>query len=46
MVGLGAIVVLGVGMQWLVRRVRLPAILLLIAAGLVAGPWLGIIEPD
>ena len=46
MVGLGAIVVLGVGMQWLARRVRIPAILLLIGAGLVAGPWLGIIEPD
>lgn len=46
MVGLGAIVVLGVGMQWLARRIRVPAILLLIAAGLAAGPWLGIIEPD
>lgn len=46
MVGLGAIVVLGVGMQWLARRVRVPAILLLIASGLVAGPWLGIIDPD
>ena len=46
MVGLGAIVVLGVGMQWLARRVRVPAILLLIGAGLVAGPWLGIIKPD
>jgi NhaP-type Na+/H+ or K+/H+ antiporter len=46
MVGLGAIVVLGVGMQWLARRVRVPAILLLIAAGLAAGPWLGIIDPD
>jgi NhaP-type Na+/H+ or K+/H+ antiporter len=46
MVGVGAIVVLGVGMQWLARRVRVPAILLLIAAGLAAGPWLGVIEPD
>jgi len=46
MVGLGAIVVLGVGMQWLARRIRVPAILLLIASGLVAGPWLGVIEPD
>lgn len=46
LVGLGAIVVLGVGMQWLARRIRVPAILLLIAAGLAAGPWLGIIEPD
>ena len=46
MVGLGAIVVLGVGMQWLARRLRVPAILLLIASGLAAGPWLGIIDPD
>ena len=46
MVGLGTIVVLGVGMQWLARRIRLPAILLLLASGLVVGPWLGIVEPD
>lgn len=43
---LGAIVVLGVGMQWVARRLRVPAILLLLASGLVAGPWLGIIDPD
>jgi NhaP-type Na+/H+ or K+/H+ antiporter len=46
MVGLGTIVVLGVGMQWVARRIRLPAILLLLASGLVVGPWLGIVEPD
>ena len=40
MVGLGTIVVLGVGMQWLARRLRLPAILLLLASGLIVGPWL------
>ncbi|MCU0311267.1 MAG: sodium:proton antiporter [Acidimicrobiales bacterium] len=45
-VGLGTIVVLGVGMQWLARRVRLPAILLLIAAGLVVGPWLDLVDSD
>jgi NhaP-type Na+/H+ or K+/H+ antiporter len=46
MVGLGTIVVLGVGMQWVARRIRLPAILLLLASGLVVGPWLGIVDPD
>ena len=45
-IGLGTIVVLGVGMQWLARRLQLPAILLLIAAGLVVGPWLDLVDPD
>lgn len=44
-IGLGTIVVLGVGMQWIARRVRVPAILLLIAAGLLVGPGLGIVDP-
>jgi NhaP-type Na+/H+ or K+/H+ antiporter len=44
--GLGTIVVCGVGMQWLARRVRVPAILLLLAAGLVVGPGLGWVDPD
>ena len=45
-IGLGTVVVLGVGMQWLARRLQLPAILLLIAAGLVVGPWLDLVDPD
>ena len=45
-IGLGTIVVLGVGMQWLARRLQLPAILLLIAAGLAVGPWLDLVDPD
>jgi NhaP-type Na+/H+ or K+/H+ antiporter len=44
--GLGTVVVLGVGMQWLARRLRFPAIVLLLAAGLVAGPALGLVETD
>ena len=32
--------------QWLAWRVRLPAILFLLLAGLVAGPLLGWLEPD
>ena len=44
-IGLGTIVVLGVGLQLLARRVRVPAILLLIAAGLFVGPGLGVVDP-
>lgn len=36
---------LGIAAQWLAWRFRLPAILLLSIAGLVAGPWLGWINP-
>lgn len=39
------VAVLGIGAQWLAWRFRLPAILLLSLAGLVAGPWLGLIKP-
>jgi len=37
--------VLGVGAQWLAWRVHLPAIVLLTAVGIAAGPWLGLIDP-
>ena len=36
---------LGIAAQWLAWRFHLPAILLLSVAGLVAGPWLGLINP-
>jgi len=41
----GLIGVLGVGSQWLAWRLRLPAIVLMLAAGLIAGPVLGILDP-
>ncbi|MFP7570478.1 cation:proton antiporter [Marivita sp. S2033] len=37
--------VLGVGAQWLAWRLNLPAIVLMLAAGLVVGPMLGILNP-
>src|SRR3990172_5974933 len=43
---LAAIVVLGVGAQWLAWRLRLPSILLLLVAGFVAGPATGLLDPD
>lgn len=39
------VVVLGIGAQWLAWRFRLPSILLLLLAGFLAGPVLGILDP-
>ena len=36
---------LGIGSQWLAWRLQLPAIVLMLAAGLLAGPGLGLIAP-
>ena len=41
-----SIVTLGVGAQWLAWRIRLPAIVLLAAAGLLAGPVFGFLHPS
>ena len=38
--------VFGIGAQWLAWRSGWPAIVLMLAAGFIAGPLLGIIEPD
>ncbi|MEG3661548.1 sodium:proton antiporter [Celeribacter halophilus] len=37
---------LGVGSQWLAWRLKLPAIVLMLAAGLIVGPALGILDPQ
>lgn len=36
---------LGVGSQWLAWRLRMPAIVLMLLAGLIVGPGLGIFDP-
>lgn len=36
---------LGIGAQWLAWRMRLPAIVLMLAAGLLVGPGLGVMNP-
>lgn len=46
LVGLASILVLGIGARWLAWRLRLPAILLLLTCGLMAGPVAGVIDPD
>lgn len=45
-VGLVLILTIGIGAQWLAWRLRLPAILLLLVAGVLAGPVAGLVDPD
>lgn len=44
--GLAVIFVFGIGAQWLSWRLRIPSILFLLIAGLIAGPVTGFINPD
>lgn len=46
LVGLTAIIVLGVSSQWLASQLRVPSILLLLLVGFIAGPVTGFIDPD
>ena len=46
LLGIASIVFFGIGAQWLAWRTKLPAILLLLIAGITAGPVLGILSPD
>ena len=46
LIGLAAIIVIGIGAQWLAWRARMPSILLLLVCGIVAGPVTGFIVPD
>lgn len=43
---LAGVLVLGVAAQWLGWRLRVPAIVFLLGGGLLAGPILGLIDPD
>ena len=38
--------VLGIGSQWLAWRLQMPAIVLMLVAGIVAGPVTGLIDPE
>lgn len=44
--GLLAIFVIGIGAQWLGRLLRIPPLLILLPAGLIAGGVLGIVKPE
>ena len=46
LIRLASILVLGVSAQWLAWRLRLPALVVLLAFGLVAGPATGFLDPD
>ncbi|MEM1141638.1 MAG: sodium:proton antiporter [Pseudomonadota bacterium] len=43
---MAAVLVLGVGAQWLAWRLKLPSILPLLVLGILAGPVTGLLEPD
>jgi len=45
-VSLAAVIVLGIVAMWLGQKLKVPSILLLLGAGLVAGPGTGLIDPD
>jgi NhaP-type Na+/H+ or K+/H+ antiporter len=46
LIGLALIIVLGIGAQWLAWRTHLPAILLLLVLGILAGPVFEVLHPD
>ncbi|MFT7288908.1 MAG: NhaP-type Na+/H+ or K+/H+ antiporter [Halieaceae bacterium] len=43
---LAAVLVLGVGAQWMAWRLKVPSILPLLILGILAGPVTGLLEPD
>ncbi|MEQ9619586.1 MAG: cation:proton antiporter [Deltaproteobacteria bacterium] len=46
LIGFITIIVLGIGAQWIAWRIGLPAILLLLISGFIAGPATGFIDPN
>ena len=46
LVGIALTIVLGIGAQWLGWRARLPAILLLLIVGFIAGPVTHVLDPN
>ncbi len=46
LVGLASVAALGISAQWLAWKTKLPAILVLLAFGIIAGPVTGFLDPD
>ena len=46
LIGLTSILVFGIGAQWVAWRFKLPAILLLLISGILAGPVFNFLDPD
>lgn len=44
--GLAAVIIFGVGGQWLAGRMKVPSILVLLIAGVLAGPVTHLVEPE
>ncbi|MEL7835205.1 sodium:proton antiporter [Fodinibius sp. Rm-B-1B1-1] len=46
LIGITSILIFGIGAQWVAWRFKLPAILLLLISGIIAGPVFGLLDPD
>ncbi|TYP91714.1 sodium/proton antiporter, CPA1 family [Fodinibius salinus] len=46
LIGITSILVFGIGAQWLAWKTKLPAILLLLISGILAGPVFNLLDPD
>lgn len=46
LIGIAAVIALGIGAQWLAWRLHLPSILMLLVVGFLAGPITGLLHPD
>ncbi len=46
LMGIGLIILLGFGAQWLAWRLKIPSILFLLLSGIIAGPVLGYLDPN
>ena len=46
LIGITSILIFGIGAQWVAWRLKLPAILLLLISGILAGPVFGLLNPD
>ncbi len=46
LISLASIGVISLVCQWVAWQLRLPAILFLLLAGVIVGPWLGLLSPD
>ncbi|MFA0834290.1 MAG: cation:proton antiporter [Methanobacterium formicicum] len=45
LLSLGLIIGLGISLQWLARTIKIPGIILLLPAGMIVGPVLGLVKP-
>ncbi|MFN1836183.1 cation:proton antiporter [Balneola sp. MJW-20] len=46
LIGLASVIALGISAQWIAWKFKLPAILMLLGFGIVAGPVTGLLDPD